>query len=310
MPKPAAQTTPLTAATGLHRYMPMPPVRTSAELFPGWASMHACLYRLSPGEVSLPPADSLRVVVQLSAKCTTVERSLAGVTVSAHPCLDAININPAYQAVRWHWETFLELIQIQLPESFIRRIAAEHGADADRMLRLERINLHDAFIAQIGHELAAIVEGRHNGVDVEYMDSLATTLALHLAQRYCNGVDAVEVARPHHGADFSRIVEFIHANLGNDLRLEQVARVANLSNFYFIRLFKAQFGKTPHQYILECRIALAQELLRSSFLAISDISQRCGFSTQSHFTNAFHRSTGVSPRAYRQQQAAATEPVH
>lgn len=302
MPEFSRQATQPIAAASLDRHMPMPPVRTSTELFPGWTNMRACLYRLSPGEVTLPASDSLRVVVQLSAKCTLVERTLDGVSASARPCLDAININPAYQLVHWHWDSFLEIIQIHLPEDFIRKIAPLHGVDAERLLQLEKMGLYDALIAQIGHELAAIIEGRHEGADVEYLDSLATTLTLHLARRYCSDGAEPQTARSHHSADFSRIVEFIHDNLGNDLRLEQVARIANLSNFYFIRLFKERFGKTPHQYILECRIALAQDLLRDSLLTISDISQRCGFSTQSHFTNAFRQNTGLAPRAYRQQQ--------
>ena len=103
--------------------------------------------------------------------------------------------------------------------------------------------------------------------------------------------------------DLSRVVEYIHQNLGRDLRIEQIARMVNLSNFYFIRQFKAALGKTPHQYILDCRIQLAKDLLCNSFLPINDISQRCGFSTQSHFTSSFRQSTGTSPRAYRHQQA-------
>jgi len=309
MSKPADAHPSLIAATGLDIYMPMPPVSTSTELIPGFTSMRACLYRLLPGEVTLPAVDSLRVVVQLSAKCMTLERDMAGVTSATHPCLDAININPAYQAIHWHWDSFMEIVQMQLSRDFIVKLAAEYGLDTERLLRLEKLNIHDGLIAQIGREMAAILEGRHDGADAVYMETLATFLGLHLARRYCH-----EAPEGHSGQqreiDFSRVVEFIHQNLGRDLRLEQVARMVNLSNFYFIRQFKAAFGKTPHQYILECRVELAKDLLRNSFLPISDISQRCGFSTQSHFTSAFRQNTGASPRAFRQQQASTALPAH
>ena len=307
MSKPADALPTLIAATGLDIYMPMPPVCTSADLFPGYTNMRACLYRLSPGEVTLPAVDSLRVVVQLSAKCMTLERDLGGITSATHPSLDAININPAYQAIHWQWDSFMEIVQLQLPRELIARLAPEYGFDAERLLRLERLNIHDGLIAQIGREVAAILEGTHHGADTAYMDALATFLGLHLARRYCR--DEPETRAGQREMDLSRVVEYIHQNLGRDLRIEQIARMVNLSNFYFIRQFKAALGMTPHQYILDCRIQLAKELLCDSFLPINDISQRCGFSTQSHFTSAFRQAAGMAPRAYRHQQAKADVPV-
>ena len=184
MSKPADALPALITAAGLDDYMPMPPVNTSTEMFPECASMRACLYRLSPGAVTIPPVDSLRVVVQLSAKCMTLERDLGGVTSATHPCLDSININPAYQSIHWQWDSFMEIVQIQLPKDFITKIAPEYGLDAERLLRLERLNIHDGLIAQIGREISAILEGTHHGADVTYLDALATFLGLHLARHY------------------------------------------------------------------------------------------------------------------------------
>jgi AraC family transcriptional regulator len=303
MSKPADALPALITAAGLDDYMPMPPVNTSTEMFPECASMRACLYRLSPGAVTIPPVDSLRVVVQLSAKCMTLERDLGGVTSATHPCLDSININPAYQSIHWQWDSFMEIVQIQLPKDFITKIAPEYGLDAERLLRLERLNIHDGLIAQIGREISAILEGTHHGADVTYLDALATFLGLHLARHYCQGVPQAHIDQ--RDMDLSRVVEYIHQNLGRDLRIEQIAKMVNLSNFYFIRQFKAALGKTPHQYILDCRIQLAKDLLCNSFLPINDISQRCGFSTQSHFTSSFRQNTGTSPRAFRHHQPKA-----
>lgn len=310
MSKPAGELPHLTAASGLERYMPMPPVFTSTELFPEWTSMRACLYRLSPGEVTLPASDSLRVVVQLSTKCMTLERDLGGVVSAAHPCLDAVNINPAYQPIHWQWDSFMEIVQMQLSQSFLAKIATEHGLDMQRLLQLEKLNIHDSLIAQIGHEVAAILDGRHPETDTDYLDTLAGFLCLHLSRRYCVGDVTEKDREDQHTQDFGRVIEFIHQNLEKDLRLEQIARVMNLSNFYFIRQFKAAFGVTPHQYILDCRVGLAKELLRDTFLPISVVSQRCGFSTQSHFTSAFRQTVGASPRVYRQQQAKPDQPAH
>ena len=233
---------------------------------------------------------------------------MGGVISATHPCLDAININPAYQAIHWHWDSFMEIVQMQISRDLIVELSSKYVLDAGRLLRLEKLNIHDGLVAQIGREVVSILE-KNREVDALYLETLTTFLVLHLASHYCQGTPQT-LAGQQREMDFSRVVEFIHQNLGNDLRIEQVARMVNLSNFYFIRQFKAALGKTPHQYILECRIDLAKDLLRNSFLPISDISQRCGFSTQSHFTSSFRQSTGSSPRAFRQLLADTDLPAH
>jgi len=307
MDKPVASPVPLAV---LDRHMPMPPVVTSDEVYPGWDKLRICLYRLPPSVIQLPPGQTLRIVVQLSSRSMHLQRDMNGVTRVAQPSLDAININPAFQAINWQWDDFMEFVQIQPTRAFLAQMEEKHGVPAERLIRLERFSMHDAMIAQIGHELADILEGRHPKSDASYLDALAAFLVLHLWGRYGNEeVETPEAGRPR-GPDFHRIVDYIHNNLDKDLRLDQIARMANLSNFYFIRLFKSAFGKTPHQYILDCRIKLAKELLLGSFLPISEISQRCGFSTQSHFTSAFRQATGSSPRAFRQSNAKAVQPGH
>src|SRR5215472_17076331 len=134
---------PLAVVATLDKYMPMPPVRTSSEVFPEWGSMRVCLYRLSPGSVNLPAVASLRLGVHLSARSVHLERQLAGVTSVAQPSLDSININPAYQPIHWQWDNFLELLQMQLPRSFVLKTAEAYGLDVERLLRLEKLDCHD-----------------------------------------------------------------------------------------------------------------------------------------------------------------------
>jgi len=295
---------------GFDRHMPMPPVATSDEVFPGWDKIRVCLYRLPPARIALPAGQTLRIVVQLSARSMRLERVMGGVTNVAQPGLDAINLNPANQPIDWQWDNFMEFVHLQVAPAFLAQMEEEYGVDAQQVMALERFNMHDAMLAQIGHELAEMLEKRHPVVEMAYLDSLATFLVLHLWNRHCRPAAAHQEPGKQHGPDFHRIVDFIRGNLEKDLRIEQIARMANLSSFYFIRLFKAAFGKTPHQYILDCRIGLAKDLLRGSFLPISEISQRCGFSTQSHFTSAFRQATGESPRAYRQAHATPVDKGH
>jgi AraC family transcriptional regulator len=295
---------------GVERFMPMPAVRTSEEAFPGWTELKVGLYRLPPGRVTLPACSALRVSVQLSSRVMRLQRQLNGVVSVSKPSLDSININPVNCPLEWQWDNFMELAHIQIPPAFLAEMERDYGVDAQQIQCLERFNLHDAMIAEIGHTFADLLESRQPSPSTDYLHALARFLVLHLRDRYGSSVQVPRTAEKR-GPDFHRIVDYIHNNLDKDLRLEQIARMSNLSNFYFIRLFKAAFGKTPHQYILECRIGLAKDLLTGSYLPISEVSQRCGFSTQSHFTSAFRQATGQSPRAFRQSYAAAGEqPSH
>lgn len=293
-----------TTAAGLDRYMPMPPVSVSTELFPSWTSMRACMYRLPPGEVALPAVDNLRMGVQLSTRISRVARTLGGVLSRAQPSRDSINFIPAHHPIHWHWDGFIEFLQVQVSGEFLFSIEGEHGIDAQRILSLDMLNVRDPVIAQLAHELVGVMQSEQQDVNIPYLDSMATFLALHLQQHYVRNNRYVDDNSQAQVSDFSQVVEYIHDNLHKSLRIGQIAKIANLSNFYFIKMFKSAFGKPPHQYILGCRIELAKRLLVETLLPIGEVSQRCGFSTQSHFTNAFRRHAGAAPREFRQTNAS------
>ncbi len=58
-------------------------------------------------------------------------------------------------------------------------------------------------------------------------------------------------------------------------------------------------GVAPHRSLLNRRVELAKDLLRSRASSLSEIALRCGFADQSHFTRVFTRRAGVSPGAWR-----------
>lgn len=86
-----------------------------------------------------------------------------------------------------------------------------------------------------------------------------------------------------------------------------MAELAHMSVGYFTSAFKQSTGLTPHQYVLECRISQAHQLLKYTRLPLSAIAARLGFASQSHFTAVFRKHTGLTPRAY--QQTCGIKPV-
>ena len=95
------------------------------------------------------------------------------------------------------------------------------------------------------------------------------------------------------------IVIYIIDNIAEDLSLETLSKRANLSPFYFSRLFKKETGFTPHDYILTTRINHAKYLLTSSSLNIKDICFTLGFNSETSFCTAFKKKVGLTPTDYR-----------
>ena len=94
-----------------------------------------------------------------------------------------------------------------------------------------------------------------------------------------------------------RSLEYMEANLVREMHLDELAAVVGLSCSHFGRSFKTSLGVSPHQWLMQRRIALAQELLlRKENIAVA--AQMAGFANQSHFSKTFRSITGTTPRRW------------
>ncbi len=93
--------------------------------------------------------------------------------------------------------------------------------------------------------------------------------------------------------------DFIYSNFDRDISLDDLARVACLSRFHFLRLFKIAFQKTPHQFINNVRVQRSKELLKHTSIDVRTISNTVGFTSSSSFSRMFFQQTGVYPTQYR-----------
>lgn len=107
--------------------------------------------------------------------------------------------------------------------------------------------------------------------------------------------------------DRRRAVEaalFIEAHAGERLLLEQLAALAGVSPFHFLRSFARVMGLTPHQYLVRARLRRAAELLADPGRRVGDIAFEVGFGDLSNFVRTFHRAAGMSPGRFRQLSRA------
>lgn len=95
-------------------------------------------------------------------------------------------------------------------------------------------------------------------------------------------------------------ISYIKNNICEPLTLEDLAGKANLSPFYFTRLFKKETGHTPHEYIILSRIDIAKFYLKSTSYSIKEICYSSGFSSESSFCTTFRKMCGMTPSEYRE----------
>ncbi|WP_277128053.1 helix-turn-helix domain-containing protein [Chlorogloeopsis fritschii] len=93
-------------------------------------------------------------------------------------------------------------------------------------------------------------------------------------------------------------MQYGYEHLDQDLTLATLAAIARMSPSYFSRLFKQSTKLSPHQYVIQCRVDRAKQLLRQGELSIAEIAFSLGFTHQSHFSYHFKRLVGSSPRAF------------
>ncbi len=97
----------------------------------------------------------------------------------------------------------------------------------------------------------------------------------------------------------NRVVDYVEAHLGAVLSIPELAAVAGISPFHFVRAFKASTGLTPHQFVTRRRLERASRCLAGGDRAIALIAHDVGFRSTSGFTRAFRRAYGESPAGFR-----------
>ncbi len=102
--------------------------------------------------------------------------------------------------------------------------------------------------------------------------------------------------------DTTRVVDamlYLDEHSGDAVTLADVAHVAGVSPFHFLRTFRATVGVTPHQYLLQRRLVQAAALLLDTDAPVTAVAYDVGFGDLAHFIRTFGRTFGCSPRAFR-----------
>ncbi|MDU1890326.1 MAG: AraC family transcriptional regulator [Dysgonomonas sp.] len=96
-------------------------------------------------------------------------------------------------------------------------------------------------------------------------------------------------------------LQYIHENIYNDIRLNDLSGLLHISKDHLIRIFKAEMQCTPLKYIMEKKIEKAQLMLLTTDLRVKDIAYELSIDNVSYFTRLFKSHTNKTPGEYRME---------
>lgn len=111
--------------------------------------------------------------------------------------------------------------------------------------------------------------------------------------------DAIQLRNEVDSNRIKKVLEFVSENFQNDIMLEDVAQLANMSESAFSRYFKKRTRKTFSTFLTEIRIEHACKLLQNDKMSVSEISFDSGFNNLSNFNRQFKTIKKIPPLTYR-----------
>lgn len=210
---------------------------------------------------------------------------------------DKLTILPAGHQSEWEIGGRQRFVHLYFSDSILRDIALKDFDMDPRLVELpDATYFDDQYLREHYRHLTV-----HNWDSPEHLLALQeqmTVIIADLLMRY-----NVKPASPsaYQGGltrhTLNRVMDYIYANLDQTIQLDELAETAGISTFHFARMFKVSTGQSPHQKVLETRIAHARSLLEQGQSQL-DTSLACGFASQSHLSRAFKHYVGITPGQY------------
>lgn len=249
----------------------------------------------SSGVLEMPEFPYALVSIHIG-RAARMSCSRAGVSHTGSAVHGDIDIIPVGVPALWrmHDENDRALLMV-LPPALLDTVAQDSAHSVE--LR-NRFMVRDRQLESIAWAMKSELEMGSPSGEL-FLDGLAQSAAARLVAGHSSV--AVEERR-YGGLDgrrLKRILEFIEANLSEELSLSRLAAVAEMSTSHFRAGFRDSVGAPVHQYVIERRVERAKSLLMHEEQTIAEIALAAGFTHQSHLARHMQRATGFSPLEMR-----------
>jgi len=203
--------------------------------------------------------------------------------------------------MRWqtHGGDTFEVMHLYLGLPLIEQASLELLGDHAGPVRLRDVSgARDARVAFVMEQLRTelVVERSPSAL---FVRSLAQALVIHLMRSYLAENQPRRRVNALQAYKLRKVTDAMSAHLDAEFSLAKLARLAELSEYHFSRLFKRATGLSPSQYFIRLRMVRARHLLLETRLSVIDVGLEVGYSSPSHFSQVFRREVGVTPSEFR-----------
>jgi AraC family transcriptional regulator len=166
----------------------------------------------------------------------------------------------------------------------------------------DAFTVRDAFVTAMAKQLRTAMESEREMAPA-YADALATAIACRVTSPAVVGrrIRAEPRVTALSSRQLATLERHVDGQLGRAIQLSELAALFGISPWHFMRRFHVSHGMSPHQYVIDRRLARAQALLRETDKTITETATAIGM-THSHFSRTFRRRFGVSPREFRERE--------
>ena len=198
-----------------------------------------------------------------------------------------------------------QTLHLYLPAALFQRLKEDFNLPAAPAHSIRYVaGIRDEVIDQLGRSILAELTNE-TAAGRMYVEMASMTLAARLLQKHCDSGTCAPTELATHSLDqirLRRVLDYVAANIEDNITLANLADVAGYSQFHFARKFKLTMGISPHRYISRMRLENAMAKLAAGKQPIAEIALGAQFSSQASFTRAFHRATGMTPKKYRRRR--------
>ena len=200
-----------------------------------------------------------------------------------------------------HWQLgqTQQFMHLYFNDDYLKQLALKVFDIDPRMLQLPELTFTTDIATEALFRHCMATSNWHSKDDHLAMEQITNTILVSMIQN----MGITKLIAPIKGGLSPKITalvcDYMQANFHRQIYLNELAQLAQLSEYHFCRMFKQSLAQTPQAYLLSIRIEQVKLRLHNKLESITDIALQCGFSNQSHMGRYFKKVVGVSPRQYR-----------
>ena len=157
-------------------------------------------------------------------------------------------------------------------------------------------------ISYLSNSISALIskleaESRNKQFGYQFiLDCLSIEIAVNMLREMKSNMSRVQELRKYTAKnEINMVIDYLWEHVNKEFSLDKLSRIANLSPYYLVRLFKDNTGKTPYAYYMDIKISKAKEYLKAGKHSITEVCFILGFSSHSHFSLIFKKRVGMTP---------------